>query len=183
MRSLRSPQRAVLVNAGEPAVADNIRDQYRRKLAGLAHGASTEGGGFARRSGLSMAAQPRCTKEDVEAGSADPACQLAKPIHAVLSITQKNRKRAEARASGPVQRLCPTAASRSITSELLSLDKLTDEQLESLEIALRETILRSRARSSGARRARLIDDPLGIPANHAAIDGIDVSNHAHARRD
>ena len=30
-------QRAVLVSAGEPAVADNIGDQDRRKFAGLAH--------------------------------------------------------------------------------------------------------------------------------------------------
>jgi hypothetical protein len=32
---------------------------------------------------LSMAALPCCTKEDVEAGNAGPACRLAKPIHAV----------------------------------------------------------------------------------------------------
>jgi hypothetical protein len=33
---------------------------------------------------LSIAALPCCTKEDVEAGSADPACRLAKPIHAAF---------------------------------------------------------------------------------------------------
>ncbi len=30
-------QRAILVRAGEPAVADNVRDQNRRNLSGLAH--------------------------------------------------------------------------------------------------------------------------------------------------
>ena len=42
MRSLRSPltrASAVLVRAGEPAVADNIRYQDRREFPGLAHGA------------------------------------------------------------------------------------------------------------------------------------------------
>ncbi len=33
-------QNAVLVRSGEPAVADNIGDQDRSDLAGLAHGAS-----------------------------------------------------------------------------------------------------------------------------------------------
>ena len=32
-------QNAILVRPGEPAVADNIRDQNRRDLPGLAHGA------------------------------------------------------------------------------------------------------------------------------------------------
>ena len=32
-------QRAILVRAGEPAVADDIRDQDRREFPGLAHGA------------------------------------------------------------------------------------------------------------------------------------------------
>jgi hypothetical protein len=32
---------------------------------------------------LGMAALPCCTKEDVEAGNAGPACRLATPIHAV----------------------------------------------------------------------------------------------------
>ena len=69
-------QRAVLVSTGEPAVADNIRDQNRRELPRLAHGANAE---VARSpvNGLIMAALPRCTKEDVEAGSAGPACRLA----------------------------------------------------------------------------------------------------------
>jgi hypothetical protein len=32
-------QRAIFVRAGEPAVADYVRDQDRRNLPGLAHGA------------------------------------------------------------------------------------------------------------------------------------------------
>jgi hypothetical protein len=52
-------------------------------LRGLGHGASAEVARSLRRGGLSMAALPCCTKEDVEAGNADPACRLAKPIHAV----------------------------------------------------------------------------------------------------
>ena len=32
-------QNAILVRPREPAIADNIRNQYRRNLPGLAHGA------------------------------------------------------------------------------------------------------------------------------------------------
>ena len=43
IRSLRkaakSRKRAILVRAGEPAVADHVRDQDRRDFPGLAHGA------------------------------------------------------------------------------------------------------------------------------------------------
>jgi hypothetical protein len=36
-----------------------------------------------------MVALPCCTREDdVEAGSASPACRLATPIHAVLSLSR-----------------------------------------------------------------------------------------------
>jgi hypothetical protein len=44
-----------------------------------------------------VVALARCTsmlhwEEDVEAGSAGPACRLVKPIHAMLSITQSPRE-------------------------------------------------------------------------------------------
>jgi hypothetical protein len=67
---------AIFVRASKPGVADDVGHQDRRELAGLAHGASAE----ARSSvanGTGMAALPRCTKEDVEAGSAGPACRPA----------------------------------------------------------------------------------------------------------
>ena len=38
----KARQRAVLVGAGEPAVADDIRDQDGRELSGLAHRALSE---------------------------------------------------------------------------------------------------------------------------------------------
>ncbi len=37
----KARQRAILVGAGEPAVADNIGDQNRRELPGLAHPSGT----------------------------------------------------------------------------------------------------------------------------------------------
>jgi hypothetical protein len=49
-------------------------------------GANAEVGSPVTR-GLGMAALPHCTKDDVEAGSADPAYRLAKPIHDMLTIT------------------------------------------------------------------------------------------------
>src|SRR6516225_6350489 len=69
-------QNPVLVGSGKPGVADDIGHQDRGQFPGLAHGANAE---VARSpvSGLSMAARPRCTKKDVEAGSAGPACRLA----------------------------------------------------------------------------------------------------------
>ena len=81
-------EEAVLVRARKPRVSGDIRYYDRRELAGLAHGANAEAGGFARRGGFGTAALPCCTGEDVEAGSAGPACRLAKPIHAGMSIAR-----------------------------------------------------------------------------------------------
>jgi hypothetical protein len=53
-------QNPVLVGSGKPRIADDIGYQDCREFPGLAHGAS-EAGGFARRSGLSMAVFPCCT--------------------------------------------------------------------------------------------------------------------------
>jgi hypothetical protein len=55
-----------------------------------------------------MAAHPCCTREDVEAGSAGPACRLAKPIHAVPSITPSLREGIE---DGPRLRADPLGLS------------------------------------------------------------------------
>jgi hypothetical protein len=55
-----------------------------------------------------MAAHPCCTREDVEAGSAGPACRLAKPIHAVPSITPSLREGIE---DGPSLRADPLGLS------------------------------------------------------------------------
>jgi hypothetical protein len=66
-------QRAVLVSAGEPAVTDNIRDQYRREFPGLAHGASAEEVRSLGRGALSMAAFPCCTDQYAATGNAGPA--------------------------------------------------------------------------------------------------------------
>ena len=68
---------AIFVRTNKPGVADDVGHQDRGEFPGLAHGASAEAGRFARRSGLSKAALPRCTKADVKTGSAGPACRLA----------------------------------------------------------------------------------------------------------
>ena len=54
-------ENSILVRASKPRVSGDIRYYDRRELAGLAHGANAEAGGFARRNGLSMAARPCCT--------------------------------------------------------------------------------------------------------------------------
>jgi hypothetical protein len=68
-------QRAVLVGAGEPAVAGDVEHQNRRKLSSLAHDASAE-----TRSpvagGSGMAALPCCT-EGTWKRECSPACRLA----------------------------------------------------------------------------------------------------------
>ena len=76
-------ENSIFVRARKPGVADDVGHQDRRELPGLAHGVSAEVARSPGRGGLSMAALPCCTKEDVEAGNAGPACRLAKPIHAV----------------------------------------------------------------------------------------------------
>jgi hypothetical protein len=80
-------QNPVLVGSGEPRVADNVGHQDRGQFSRLAHGVVRRGpfqGVSASRPsedsrqnptglllfGLGMAALPRCTREDVEAGSA-----------------------------------------------------------------------------------------------------------------
>ena len=72
-------QRAVLVNAGEPAVADNIRDQYRREFPGLAHGANAEVARSPSRGGLGMAALP-----------CPPQAQHGKRNHAQATATRRS---------------------------------------------------------------------------------------------
>ena len=68
---------AIFVRASKPGVADDVGHQDRSQFPGLAHRANAEAGRSPGRGGLSMAALPCCTKEDVEAGNAGPACRLA----------------------------------------------------------------------------------------------------------
>ena len=74
---------SILIRTCKPRVADDVSYQDRREFPGLAHGAIAEAD-RSRRSGLGMAALPCCTEVSVEAGSAGPACRLAKPIHAAF---------------------------------------------------------------------------------------------------
>jgi hypothetical protein len=67
---------SIFIRTGKPRVADHVGDQDRRELSGFAHGASAEAGSPVA-GGKGMAAFPCCTKEDVEAGSAGPACRPA----------------------------------------------------------------------------------------------------------
>ena len=84
-------QRAVLVGAGEPAVAGDVGHQNRRELPGLAHGASAEASSPVA-GGMGMAALPCCTGRDVEAG-VQPRVSTGRSIHAPLRITRSPREK------------------------------------------------------------------------------------------
>jgi hypothetical protein len=84
-------ENSILVRAGKQGVADDIGHQDRSELPCFAYGAIAEAG----RSpvAVGMVALPCCTRvENAEAGSAGPACRLAKPIHAVKNITRSPRE-------------------------------------------------------------------------------------------
>jgi hypothetical protein len=86
----KASEDTIFIRTRKPRIADHVGHQDRGQFSGLAHGASAE---VAKgRGGLSMAALPCCTKGDVEAGSAGPACRPARSIHAVPSITPSPRE-------------------------------------------------------------------------------------------
>ena len=87
----KARQRPVLVRAGEPAIADDIRDQDRRELPGLAHGASAEASSPVA-GGMGMAALPCCTGRGVEAG-VQSRVSTGRSIHAPLRITRSAREK------------------------------------------------------------------------------------------
>jgi hypothetical protein len=76
-KGAESSEYSILVCARKPRVADDVSDQDRGQFPHLAHGANAEVARLLVAGGLSMAALPCCTKEDVEAGNAGPACRLA----------------------------------------------------------------------------------------------------------
>ena len=81
---------AIFVRASKPGVADDVGYQDRSEFPGVAHGASAEAGRFARSSGLSMAALPRCTlrrtwKQGVQAPRVDRPVYPRRVDHSTLA--------------------------------------------------------------------------------------------------
>jgi hypothetical protein len=68
---------AIFVRSSKPGVTDNVGDQDRGQLAGLAHGASADAGRSPGRGGLGMAAYHAALRRTWKQGMQAPACRPA----------------------------------------------------------------------------------------------------------